>query len=133
MIRRRVSVSQLNSLLQFALTIASYSVTTTLIAGKVDDSTTVKRRLQESAEARADANLGLAYELLHDVIRIDPENQQARWQLGQVKVKDVWLSIEESQRRAASNPQQAKYETQKEAVAGAADSAALARWCRKND
>jgi hypothetical protein len=133
MIRSRVSHSHLNSFLQFALTIASFCVATTLIAGRTEDSTTVKRRLQESAEARADANLGLAYELLHDAIRIDPENQQARWQLGQVKVRDAWLSVEESQRRAASNLQQAKYEKQKEAVTSPADSAELARWCRKND
>jgi hypothetical protein len=110
------------------------SLATTLFARNPDDPTTVKRLLQESAEARSDANLGLAYELLHDAVRIDPDNSQARWQLGQVKVKDEWVSIEESQRRAAADPRQTKYEQWKNALVDSpAESASLARWCRKND
>jgi hypothetical protein len=137
MIRSRVASARRKPLFHFALStvtaITPLFHATSLAAGTADESATVKRLLQESAEARADANLGLAFELLHDAVRIDPENQQARWQLGQMKAQDGWLSVEESQRRAASNPQQTRYEDQKNAVSNAADSAALARWCRKNN
>jgi len=116
------------------LSIVLLLCSTPLFAGATDDAMTVKRLIQESAEARADANLGLAYELLHDAVRIDPENSQARWQLGQVKTRNEWVSIEESQRRAAADPRQAKYEQRKnELVDNPAESAALARWCRKNN
>src|SRR4051812_45397910 len=49
------------------------------------------------AEARGDVSKSL--EILHEIIRIDPENQRARWQLGQIKVDKQWVAIEEAERR----------------------------------
>jgi hypothetical protein len=96
--------------------------------------TTVDRILDESGQARAEGNLGLAYALLHDAVRIAPNHAQARWQLGQVKIGDEWLSIEESQRRAAADPRQAKYQDRKSAsIDSPEQQLALARWCRQND
>jgi hypothetical protein len=96
--------------------------------------TSIKRLLDESGDARSAGNLGLAYGLLHEAVRIDPNNSQARWQLGQVKVGGEWLSIEESQRRAAADPRQAKYQANKNSSGdGPGDHLALARWCRNNN
>ena len=99
-----------------------------------DNPTTIDRMIDESGQARAEGNLGLAYALLHDAVRIAPDHAQARWQLGQVKVGNEWLSIEESQRRAAADPRQAKYQDRKNASTDSPEQQlALARWCRQND
>jgi hypothetical protein len=95
--------------------------------------TTVDRLIDEAGSAKSDGNVALAYAMLHDVVRIAPDNPQARWQLGQVKVQGEWLSVEEAQRRAANDPRQAKYRERKDTVSDAPDDQlALARWCRKN-
>ena len=94
---------------------------------------TVDRLINESGSAKSDGNMALAYALLHDVVRIAPDNSQARWQLGQVKVQGEWLTIEEAQRRAAADPRQTKYQEHKDEVSNNPDDQlALARWCRKN-
>src|SRR3954470_16274449 len=61
--------------------------------------TTADQLLDEACRAKADGSPGVAYALLHQVVRIAPDNSLARWQLGQVNVDNEWLSIEESQRR----------------------------------
>src|SRR5215213_1649860 len=57
-----------------------------------------------------------SFALLHDAIRIDPENQLARWQLGQIKVDKQWLTVEEAQRRASADPLQTEYRDRRAAA-----------------
>jgi hypothetical protein len=98
------------------------------------DTSTASRLIKESGQARSEGDLRLAYALLHDALRIEPDNAQAHWQLGEVKVGKDWVSIEETQRRAAADPRQARYQDRKDAAADTpADALALARWCRSND
>jgi hypothetical protein len=94
---------------------------------------TADQLINEASQAKAKGEQAIAYELLHRVVRIAPDNSLARWQLGQVKVGSEWLSIEEAQRRAEADPRQAKYQERKE-VAGDSPQGqlALARWCRGN-
>jgi len=126
---------------RFATAVAGAAVAVTALApieiARANDlavvTSTVDRLINESGSAKSDGNMALAYALLHDVVRIAPDNSQARWQLGQVKVQGEWLTIEEAQRRAAADPRQAKYREHKDEVSNNPDDQlALARWCRKN-
>jgi len=95
--------------------------------------TAADQLLEQACQAKATGNQGAAFALLHRIVRIAPDNLLARWQLGQVKVDNDWLSIEESQRRAEADPRQAQYLERKE-IMGESPQAqlALARWCRGN-
>ena len=64
---------------------------------------------------------------------IAPDNSLARWQLGEMKVGNEWLSVEEAQRRAEADPRQTKYQERKESLGESPQGQlALARWCRGN-
>jgi hypothetical protein len=95
--------------------------------------TTSDQLIDQAGKAKADGRSALAYSLLHQVVRIEPENALARWQLGQVQVDREWVSVEEAQRRAENDPRQEKYRDRKE-VAGDSPQGqlSLARWCRGN-
>src|SRR3954464_15648832 len=79
--------------------------------GATADSTKadVEKLIGAAAQAEQSGNAAKSLGLLHDAIRIDPENRVARWQLGQIKVDNQWVAIEEAQRRAAADPLQAEY------------------------
>lgn len=105
-----------------------------VLADLKDSGTTVDRLVDEAGQAKIVGNLAYSLSLLHDAVRIDPHNRQARWQLGQVKVDGEWLSVEEAQRRAAADPRQTEFRQRKEVVSeNPQDQLELARWCRKND
>ena len=70
---------------------------------------TADQLIDEACRAKSGGQPAVAYALLHQVVRIAPDNSLARWQLGQVKVDNEWLSVEEAQRRAEADPRQAKY------------------------
>jgi hypothetical protein len=94
---------------------------------------TPDRLVDEAGQAKTDGNSALAYALLREAVDISPESSLARWQLGQVKVGDEWLSIEEAERRAAADPLQAKYLKRRESAnEKPAAQLQLARWCRSN-
>ena len=83
------------------------------------------------AEIAGDASRFLS--LLHDALRSDPDNQIARWQLGQVQFDGKWVTVEEAQRRAAADPLQAEYRQRRTAAGPSArEQLAVARWCRDN-
>src|SRR3954467_2257841 len=67
------------------------------------------RLIAAAAEAEAAGDGIKALSLLNDAVRGDPDNQLARWQLGQVKTGGKWISAEEVQRRAAASPIQSDY------------------------
>jgi Pretoxin HINT domain len=95
--------------------------------------TTADQLIDEAVRAKSSGQPAVAYALLHQVVRIAPDNSMARWQLGQVKVDHEWLSIEEAERRAEADPRLAKYQEQKEALGESPKGQlALARWCRGN-
>jgi hypothetical protein len=99
-----------------------------------EEASTVTRLIEEAGQARSEGDVRLANMLLRDAISIDPDNVKAHWQLGNVKVGEEWLSIEESQSRAAADPRQAKYRARKRAANDTpADELELARWCRRSD
>jgi hypothetical protein len=87
----------------------------------------------EAQEAEAAGDTDKRYRLLREAVRIAPDYELARWQLGQMQVDGRWVSVEEAQRRAAADPKQSEYVNFR---AQAGDSPegqiALARWCRKN-
>jgi hypothetical protein len=94
---------------------------------------TADQLINEAVRAKSGGQPAVAYALLHKVVRIAPDNSMARWQLGQVKVDNEWLSVEEAQRRAEADPRQAKYQERKESLGESPQGQlALARWCRGN-
>jgi Pretoxin HINT domain len=96
--------------------------------------TTAERLVEQADRAAVDGDMARRFALLREAVRLDPEYQLARWQLGQVQVGGEWLAVEEAQRRAAANPREADYRRRRSEYGDdAAGQLALARWCRKND
>jgi hypothetical protein len=88
----------------------------------------------EAVKAEVAGDTSARYGLLHDAIRIDPDNALAHWHLGEVRLGDQWVSIEESQRRAASDPRQTEYRQVRKSEGDTPQAQlAVARWCRKNN
>jgi tetratricopeptide (TPR) repeat protein len=96
--------------------------------------TSVERLVTAAAQAEISGDVSKSLSLLQDAIRIDPENQLVRWQLGQVKADKQWVTVDEAQRRASADPLQAEYH-QRRTAAGDNSQAqlVLAKWCRKKD
>jgi hypothetical protein len=118
------------------LAILSVTVPAGSVGAKNHDSvsTTADQLLEAAGRAKADGQSGQAFALLHEAVKLAPENSVARWQLGQVKVGKDWLSIEEAQRRADADPRQAKYRARKDSLGDTPqEQLAMARWCRGND
>ena len=94
---------------------------------------TADQLINEACRAKSDGQQAVAYALLHRAVRIAPDNSLARWQLGEIKVGNEWLSVEESQRRAEADPRQIKYQERKESLGESPQGQlTLARWCRGN-
>jgi hypothetical protein len=99
-----------------------------------DYPTTAEALVEEAEQAAKDGDVARRFALLREAVRINPEFQLARWQLGQVQVDGKWLTVEEAQRRTAADPKQGEYrERRAELGESPAGQLALARWCRKND
>src|SRR5712671_2018610 len=76
----------------------------------------VERLVAAAAQAEIGGDSSKSFALLHDAIRIDPENESVRWQLGQVKVDKQWVTVEEAQCRAAADSLQAEYRERRTAA-----------------
>ena len=94
---------------------------------------TADQLIGEAGGAKSGGQPAVAYALLRQAVRVAPDNSLARWQLGQVKVENEWISVEEAQRRAEADPRQAEYQERKETLGESPQGQlALARWCRGN-
>ncbi|HEY3391315.1 MAG TPA: hypothetical protein VGK58_01315, partial [Lacipirellulaceae bacterium] len=95
--------------------------------------TTSEGLVEQAEQAAIDGDMARRFALLREAVRIDPQFQLARWQLGQVQVDGEWLTVEEAQRRTSADPKQADYRRLRSEIGNSqADQIALARWCRKN-
>jgi hypothetical protein len=101
---------------------------------EVSDPTTVERLVDQARQAEVEGDTARQFSLLREAVRVAPDDEVARWQLGQLKVGDAWVPVEESQRVAAANPKQAEYRQLRTQYGESTDGQlALARWCNKND
>jgi hypothetical protein len=92
----------------------------------------VSRLFSQVAEAEVKGDSAKSRALLRDIVRIDPENELAHWQLGEVQVDQTWIAAEEAQRRAAADPLQAEYRERRAAAANGINAQlAVARWAQK--
>jgi hypothetical protein len=97
------------------------------------DHSTAARLVVAAADAQQAGDATRSYSLLRQAVRVSPDYELARWQLGQLKVDGEWLAVEESQRRAAADPKQTEYlALRKEHGETPQGQLALARWCRRN-
>jgi hypothetical protein len=97
-------------------------------------SETALRLVDEARLAKLAGDATRQFALLRQAVSLAPDYEVARWQLGQIKVGDDWVAVEEAQRRAGANPKQAEYRELRGQHGESADGQlALARWCRKND
>ncbi len=72
--------------------------------------------------------------LLAEALKVAPQDEAARWQAGQVQVKDRWLSIQQAQEQAAQDPIHVVYQRIRRTHGGTLrGEVALARWCRKHE
>jgi Pretoxin HINT domain len=95
--------------------------------------TTSEGLVEQAEQAAIDGDMARRFALLREAVRIDPQFQLARWQLGQVQVDGKWLTVEEAQRRTSADPKQDEYRQRRmEFDESPAGQLALARWCRKN-
>jgi hypothetical protein len=97
-------------------------------------SPTVERLVRVASQAKTAGDEARSFALLREAVRVAPDFGPARAQLGQIKVDDKWITIEESQRRAAADPRQAAYRSFR-AQCGETPPGqlVLARWCRRNN
>src|SRR5215211_7888782 len=92
------------------------------------------RLVDLAIQAELAGDLSRSFSLLHEAVRVDPENRLARWHLGEVQLDNKWMTAEEAQRRASVDPRQAEYRDRRNTVGQSPQGQlALARWCRKND
>ncbi len=102
--------------------------------GNDADDYTVNRLIESAQQAELDGDIARRFALLRQAVRIAPNYQLARSQLGQVQVDGEWMAVEEAQRRAAADPKQATYRRLRaENGETPQGQLALARWCRTNN
>jgi hypothetical protein len=71
--------------------------------------------------------------LLKQALRQNPNDSQAHWQLGHVRVGDAWLSPSQVEQSARQDHRLAEYRRLRDAAGPTVeDQVALAQWCRKN-
>ncbi len=71
--------------------------------------------------------------LLEEAAKATPDKDLVHWQLGQIQRNGNWVSVDDVQREAASNPLEADYLKRRSAATNnVADQLELARWCRDN-
>jgi hypothetical protein len=99
-----------------------------------DSGTTAERLLRYAGHAEVHGDVARRFALLREAVRLNPDDQRARWQLGQVQVDGEWLAVEEAQRRAAADPLQDDYQRLRDEYGDTPEGQlALARWCRSNN
>lgn len=97
-------------------------------------SLTAAQLVQQAQRAQEAGNSAQQFALLRRAVQAAPDYEVARWQLGQLKVGDHWMPVEEVQRAESANVKQADYRRLRaEAGQNIAGQLALARWCRKNE
>src|SRR5262245_38461367 len=97
------------------------------------DATRVQRLLDQARQAEVGRDTARQISLVREAVRLAPDVNLARWQLGQMKVGAAWVPIEDAQRSAAANPKLAEYRQLRTQYGDGLDAqAALARWCGKN-
>src|SRR5262245_59278013 len=60
-------------------------------------STTSERLVAEARQAEMKGDAAEQFSLLREAVRAEPDNEQARWQLGEIKVGNEWIAVEDSQ------------------------------------
>src|SRR3954471_14033079 len=68
-----------------------------------------ERLIAMAVQAEISGDIGRSFTLLHDAVRVVPDNRVARAQLGDLKVDGKWITAEEAQRRAVADPLQSEY------------------------
>ena len=92
-----------------------------------------ERLVDRARQAEVEGDTARQFALLRKAIRVAPDHELARWQLGQLKVGDDWMPVEDAQRVAAANPKQAEYQELRALHGDSLDAQlVLARWCDKN-
>src|SRR4051794_30678527 len=75
-------------------------------ASKDADKAEAARLVAGATQAEIHGDNAQSFSLLHKAVQLDPDNRLARWQLGEVQVDKEWVSVEEAQRRASTDPRQ---------------------------
>ena len=91
------------------------------------------RLVQRALESELAGHNDQRETLLRQALAQSPNDRPTRWQLGQIRVGDAWLSPGEVQRAACKDERLAAYRRLRETAGPTVDDqVALAQWCRKN-
>src|SRR5262245_2246609 len=71
--------------------------------------TTPEALVEQARQAEMAGDTARQFSLLREAGQLAPDSQLIRWQLGQLKVGDKWMSVEDAERIAAANPKQEEY------------------------
>ena len=95
--------------IQEVVVLSGWLAATAAFANEPAYSTTSERLVAEARQAEMKGDAAQQFSLLREAVRAEPDNESARWQLGEIKVGDEWMAVEDSQRKAAADPVQAEY------------------------
>ena len=71
--------------------------------------------------------------LLYEALSLDPNCEQARWQLGYVRIGREWVKVDDVPKQVTDDAQLAAYRRRRDALVDTADNQrAMARWCRQH-
>jgi hypothetical protein len=113
--------------------IGGWSLADVATAADAKNLATAERLVEEARQAELQGDTARQFALLRKAVRFAPDYDFARWQLGQLKVDDKWVTVENAQRTAAGNPKLAEYRQLRAKYGESLDGQiALARWCHRN-
>ncbi|MEO1524512.1 MAG: polymorphic toxin-type HINT domain-containing protein [Planctomycetota bacterium] len=88
--------------------------------------------VDRALDAELGGNSGRRDRLLEDAIRANPDDREARWQAGFVRVDDGWARVDEIERDAHNAKTVDRYRVLRAELSGQPNGqTALALWCRK--
>src|SRR5262245_31794110 len=117
--------------IQAAVVLGGWLALGAAFANEPSYSTTSERLVAEARQAEIKGDTAQQFSLLREAVRAEPDNKSARWQLGEIKVGDEWMAVEDSQRKTAADPVHAEYRALRGQLNDKpAGQLALARWCR---
>jgi hypothetical protein len=114
-----------------------------LMACHVWSATPADKPVENQPSAATLVRLALDHELagrndqreaaLRQALQQSPDDASVRWQLGQVRIGDRWLTPGQVEKASREDPRVEEYRRRREAAGlNVADQVALAQWCRKN-
>ncbi len=101
-------------------------------ADAVDAAPAAKSLVKQALQAELAGDSAERERLLAEALKLDPECAAARWQLGQIRRDNQWLTLDEAAETAQRDRRLKNYRERRNALVNTAENQReLARWCEK--